>query len=155
MTLEFEEIGALLDTVCPLDSARATLAFERLDRAPLKRNSSELFHCDARWVTHTAPIDAALNGPRHQTLRRRGVAPAYLRPEVLEEATEGRLVLLPDGLSLEPEGARIPCTHISAEKIIRAAFYKDCVEVIHDRAKRTLIQCSNIDALDVLFQAYY
>ena len=148
-------MSGLLDNVCPGTSARAALSLEKHDRYGKVRTTSPVFQCTADWVTQTGLFRMLRHGPRHQTVRLRRIAPRYPNRRAFEHKIDGRLVLLPEGLTLEPGNVRLPCCYISANTIYRAAFYRDCVEIIHGGNKRTLVRCENVEALDVLFQAYF
>ena len=151
MDLSLDSVGALLDGVDAGRSARGADLLDRLAGPPRPR---ELYRGPARWLAMPAALPEAA-GPRHRTLRRRGIAPSHPRGAAVEDGPSGTLVMLRDGLSLEPEDARRPATHIAASEIARAVFWSDCVELLHARGGATLLRCEAVDTLDVLFEAYW
>jgi len=154
MLSELDGIETLLDNVNAEQSALCALKLACLDEGG-KRGPFELFNCEASWTTRADPKLAARGGPRHQTLRRRGVAPPYHRPIDLTRGTKGRLVMLREGLALEPEDARLPSTHISAASIRHFVFFSDAIKIIHNDVDRTLIACGESEKLDLLFEAHF
>ena len=88
-------------------------------------------------------------------MRRRGTALAYPRPEELQNAASGELVVSRDGLSLEHHNNSRSSLRIGSGSIRSAAFYGDAIELRIGAGKRILIGCDDIELLDVLFQANF
>ena len=154
MVCTIEDLDLLLEGVSAKQCAASARQLAVLQIRG-SRSSSMLYSCDALWTTGADPKRDQRSGPAHQTLRRRGIAPPYPRPIDLTRGTPGKLVMLREGISLEPDDARKPCSHIGATTIRIASFYTDCAEIIHTTGERTLIQCDDIDALDLRFEAHY
>lgn len=147
-------IDEMLDTVSARQSAAGARRLADLEK--VRKSGPAILHsCAASWTTRADPKKADRPGPKHVTIRRRGEAPDYPRAIDLTRGMPGKLIMLREGLALEPLDARNPCTHISAESIRRASFYGNCVEIIHSRGKRTLLRCDDALSLDLLFEAYY
>lgn len=112
----------------------------------------------ARWIwdPQGAPQGPPEPGPRHRTLRRRGVAPAYPAPAELENALKGRLEARPQGLRLlaETGAARLD---LPSGVIAVRVFHRDAAELHLASGARVLIGLAERDAelLDVVTQAYF
>jgi len=149
-----EDLDFLLEGVSAEKSAASARQSATLDQSRPPR-SNVLYSCTVRWTTGADPKAHQRCGPVHQTLRRRGIAPLYPRPIDLTRGIPGQLVMLREGLALEPDDARKPSEHIDAKTIRIASFYADCAEIIHTGGRRTLIQCDAIDTLDLKFETHY
>jgi hypothetical protein len=154
MSAELSELDALLNTVSAEQGAASLRTLADLTQAD-RRGPAVIYRCAATWSTRAQPRHAEHMGPAHQTLRRRGLAPRYPRPIDLTRGHPGELVMLREGLALEPADARTPCTHISADSIQRVLFYADCLEITHGSMERTLVCCDGIEMLDLKFEAHY
>ncbi len=111
----------------------------------------------ARWIWNPqgAPQGRLEPGPRHRTLRRRGVAPLYPRPEELEGALKGRLEVSAQGLSLfaNEGGARLD---LPGGLILVKVFHRNAVELHLASGARVLAGLAerDVELLDVVTQAY-
>jgi len=114
-----------------------------------------LYSTDASWTTRIGPVEGKRCGPRNLSLRRRGKAMAYPKAAEFARATTGTMVILRDGLSLEPADARKPCLHIPAKTIEQTSFFADCIDLVQTNGTHILIHCDQTDALNVTFEAYF
>jgi len=147
-----------LDRILEGVAAEKTVACNRLLSLfdiRVKRGPAIMFSCAASWSTQSDRRTSRRHGSRHETLRRRGLAPNYPRPIDLTRGTPGKLVMFRDGLALEPLSARLPCEKIKVDTLHRVTFYADCAELIHGNNQRTLIRCESINDLDLKFEAHY
>jgi hypothetical protein len=148
------ELNRLLSSVSP-EHAATGARYIPLFLEKTATSSTILFSAEANWTTRIDRTRSKNTGPRHLTLRRRGRAMPYPRIAELNRGTEGSLVVLRGGLSLEPADARKPCLHIPAESIQQTSFYADCIDVMQTSGNRILIRCEGADALSVTFEAYF
>lgn len=111
----------------------------------------------ARWIWNPqgAPQGGPGPGPRHRTLRRRGVAPLYPEPSELEGALKGRVEVSGQGLRLfaDEGSARLD---LPADLILVKVFHRNAVELHLASGARVLAGMAekDVELLDVVTQAY-
>ncbi|MDD2867591.1 hypothetical protein [Neomegalonema sp.] len=126
-------------------------------RAPTLTGGDVLCAMPARWIWNPqgAPDGGPGPGPRHRTLRRRGVAPLYAEPSELKGALKGRIEASDQGLRLfSDEGAA--WLTLPGEQILVKVFHRNAVELHLASGARVLVGLAerDVEVLDVVTQAY-
>ncbi len=115
----------------------------------------ELLCAPASWTVFLDGSGEPVRTPRLRSIRRRGVTPVYPRPARFAGMEEGSIILFPNGIVLEPQDSRHPCTNIAESMVQAATFYRDAFEIVISERERLLVRTEPVEHIDSIFQAYF
>jgi len=116
----------------------------------------ELIAGPAEWaMCHGDVARCVESGPRLQSVRRRGLTPAYPKSKEAADVSSGTLMAFPGGLVLEPANTCRPCVNIPRSTILGATFYRDAFAISLSPREHCIVWTDSVEHIDSIFQAYF